>query len=173
MLEMFAKLLKALNSESDPGQVSAAFILGMIIGFTPLFSLHNVFILLLAFVLRINLSGFFLAWSFFSAMAFLFDPLFNLLGESLLTSSSLTPYWTILYNNPFWRLSHFNNTLVLGSLSLSLGLTIPLFFLYQYLIIRYRQHLLKWIEKSKVGQFIKASKFFRLYQSVNDSRDPI
>lgn len=173
MLEMFAKLLKALNSESDPGQVSVAFILGMIIGFTPLFSLHNVFILLLAFVLRINLSGFFLAWGLFSTMALLLDPLFNLLGESLLTSSILTPYWTALYNNPFWRLSHFNNTLVLGSLSLSLVLSIPLFFVYKQLIIRYRQHLLKWIKKSKVGQLIKASKLFRIYQSLSDSRDSI
>lgn len=170
MLEALAKLLKALNSESAPEQISAAFVLGMAMGLTPPFTLHNLLLLLFVCLLRINLSGFLLAWGLFSALAFLLDPLFHLIGQALLTAPTFTPLWTTLYSQPFWRLTDFNNTVVLGSACLSVLAAAPLFVLFQILIIRYRRHLLKWIEKTRIGQFIKASKLFQIYQTLTGNQ---
>lgn len=168
MLTMLAKLLKALNSESAPGQVALAFSLALIVGLTPLFSLHNLLVLLLAFIVRINLSAFFVAVAFFSGLAFFIDPLSLSLGESLLHNSALEATWTSLYQSDFWRLTAFNNTLVLGGIVIALVAFIPLFIISRLLIVMYREKLLSWFEKLKIVQVLKASKFYNLYRSLAD-----
>ena len=66
MLRAIAKLLKALNSESNPVQISLAFCFALIAGFTPLLSLHNLLVLFLVLILRVNLSAFILGLGVFS-----------------------------------------------------------------------------------------------------------
>jgi uncharacterized protein (TIGR03546 family) len=167
MLKQLAKLLKALNAETSPWQISLAFVLGMVLGFTPLLSLHNLLILLLAFILRINFAGFLLGFGFFTAFAYLLDPLFIRLGEALLLAPSLKGLWTELYNSDLWRLTHFNHTLTLGSLVASLLFALPLFFLSRWLIINYRTHVLAWVRKTRLVQMLKATNFYRLYRSIS------
>ncbi len=41
MLKMIAKLLRVLNSDADPAQISLAFCLALVAGFTPLYTLHD------------------------------------------------------------------------------------------------------------------------------------
>ena len=171
MLNQLAKLLKALNAETSPWQIGLAFVLGMIMGFTPLVSAHNLLVLLLAFVLRINFSAFLLGFAFFTGFAYLLDPLFIRIGESLLLNPSLKALWTGMYNNELWRLTHFNNTLTLGSLVASLLFSLPLFFLSRWLIIKYRAHILAWVRKTKVVQMIKATHLYRLYQGISSVGD--
>lgn len=168
MLQQLAKLLKALNAETAPWQISLAFVLALVMGFTPLFSLHNLLVLLLALVLRVNLSAFILALGFFSGMAYLLDPLFIRVGESLLLKPELKGFWTGLYQNDFWRLAHFNHTLTLGSAVVSLALSLPLFFLFRWLIVKYRSHVLAWVRRSHMMQVLKASKLFKLYQTMSN-----
>ncbi|MCP4681009.1 MAG: TIGR03546 family protein [Desulfobacterales bacterium] len=129
MIDMIAKLLKILNSESEPGQISIAFCLAMIAGFTPFYSLHNLLILLLVLIFRINLSGFILGWALFSGCAYLLDPVFHRIGYALLTMPSLKGLWTAFYNIVLLRLENFNNTVVMGSFMVSILLFIPLYFL--------------------------------------------
>jgi len=171
MLKQLAKLLKALNAETSPWQISLAFVLGMIMGFTPLASAHNLLVLLLAFVLRINFAAFLLGFGFFTGFAYLLDPLFIRLGESLLLNPSLKGLWTELYNSDIWRLTHFNHTLTLGSLVASLLFALPLFLLSRWLIIEYRGHVLAWVRKTRVMQLLKASRLYRLYQGFSSVRD--
>jgi uncharacterized protein (TIGR03546 family) len=168
MLRTLAKFLKALNAEGSPAQISLGFMLGMIVGLTPLWSLSNLLILLLVLIFRINLTAFLLAFGFFSGIAYLFDPEMHHLGEALLTAAPLQSLWTELYNNDFWRLTHFNNTLTLGSLTTGVVLALPLYFLSNFVIRRYREHLLAWVRKTKVVQFIKASRFYRIYSTLSD-----
>ena len=168
MLNQLAKLLKALNAETAPWQISLAFVLAMMMGFTPLISLHNLLLLLLVLVLRVNLSAYILALGFFTGMAYLLDPLFIRVGESLLLDPDLKRLWTSLYQSDVWRLAHFNHTLTLGSLVVAAALALPLFFIFRWLIVRYRSHLLAWVRKSQMMQVLKASKLFRLYQTVSD-----
>src|SRR5581483_8555891 len=129
MLKTLANLLKVLNSETHPGQISLAFCLAMVAGLTPLWSLHNLLVLLLVLLVRVNLSAFLLGLAFFSGLAYGLDPLFHRVGLAVLTAGPLDGLWTALYNSPVWRMERFNNTLVKGSLVVSLLAFIPLYFL--------------------------------------------
>lgn len=169
MLKILAKLIKALNAEGSPSQISFGFMFGMIIGLTPLWSLSNLPMLLLVLIFRINLTAFLVAFGFFSGVAYLFDPLMHRLGEAMLTAPQLQALWTDLYNNDFWRLTHFNNTLTLGSLTLGLVLAIPLFFISNILIRNYREHVLAWVQKTRLVKLIKANRFYRIYNALSDA----
>lgn len=167
MITLIAKLLKILNSEAEAGQISLAFCFAMVIGLTPLWSLHNLLVLLLVLVLKVNLSGFLLGWGVFSAGAYLLDPLFHRIGYSLLTASGLTGLWTSLYNVAWLRFENFNNTVVLGSLVISLLLFVPLLIISNLLIKKYRDHVLAWTQKMKLNQVLKSSKLYNIYQELS------
>lgn len=166
MLTLLAKLFKALNSESSPGQIALAFSLAVIIGLTPFTSLHNILVLLLAFIIRVNLSAFFLGVAVFSGIGYLIDPLSASLGETILNNASLYDSWTQLYQNDFWRMMAFNNTLVMGGFTLALIAFIPVFIVSRMLIVMYRDKLLAWVNKLKIVQALKAGKFYNIYQSL-------
>lgn len=168
MLTSVAKLLKLLNSEAEPGQISLAFSLSMIAGFLPFFSLPTAVVFLVAFVLRVNLSAFFLGTAFFSAAAYLLDPMFHHIGLALLTASGLERLWTALYSSTFWRIQKFNNSVVMGSFAASLILFVPLVMTLNLLIRKYREHVLAWVRKLKIVQIIKSSSFYETYRKVSE-----
>ncbi|MDE3117995.1 MAG: TIGR03546 family protein [Nitrospirota bacterium] len=167
MMRMLARLLAVLNSETHPGQISLGFCFAMVAGFTPLMSLHNLLVLLLVLVIRVNLSAFLLGLPVWSGLAFGLDPLFHRVGLAVLTNGSLASLWTSLYNSTLWRLEHFNNSIVMGSLLVSLLAFAPLYVLSNLAIRRYRAHVLAWVEKTRVMQLLKASRFYSLYQSFS------
>ena len=167
MLRLIAKVLKVLNSESDPGQISLAFCFAMVLGLTPFYSLHNILVLFLVLILRVNLSAFIFGWAFFSGIAYLLDPFFHSIGLSLLSSSTLNEFWTSLYNITFFRMVKFYNSIVIGSLFFSVILFLPLYFLSNMGIRRYRHHVLAWVEKTHVMKVLKASKLYRAYQGIS------
>ena len=168
MLTMVARIFKILNSETEPVHISLALCFAMVVGLTPLWALHNILALLLVLILRVNLTTFILGWLGFSGIAYLLDPLFHVIGLTMLTHDALQGIWTALYNSTLWRLSNFNNSVLMGSLTVSLGLYIPLFLLSQYIIVKYRDHILAWVMKSPIANAVKASKFYTIYQSVSD-----
>ena len=167
MLQTVAKFLKILNSDAEPGQISLGFAFAMIAGFTPLMSLHNLFVLLLVLFLRVNLSSFLLGLALFSALAFALDPLFHQIGLAILTLPALNGLWTALYNSTLWRLERFNNSIVMGSLVVSLALFVPMVAIGNLLIRKYREHVLQWVMRTKIMQAFKASKLFGYYQTVS------
>ena len=167
MLKMLAQLLAVLNSETHPGQISLGLCFAMVAGLTPFLSVHNLLVLLLVLVIRVNLSAFLLGLPVFSGLAFGLDPFFHRIGLAALTNESLAGLWTALYNSTLWRLEHFNNSIVMGSLLFSLVSFVPLYLLSNVAIRRYRAHVLAWVEKTRVMQFLKASRFYGLYQSFS------
>jgi len=171
MIKLFAKLLRVLNSETDPGQISLGLCFSMIAGLTPLLSLHNLVVLLLVCILRVNFAAFLLGLGVFTGIAYVLDPLFHLLGLAVLTIPALEGLWTSLYQSVWWRLEYFNNSIVMGSLVFSVGLFIPILLLSNLLIRRYRQHVLAWVQKTKIMQMFKASKLYATYQTLSAWRD--
>jgi uncharacterized protein (TIGR03546 family) len=167
MLRTLAKFLKILNSDADPAQISLGFAFAMIAGFTPLMSPHNLLVLLLVLFLRVNLSAFLLGLALFSALAFALDPLFHQIGLALLTLPALNEMWTTLYNSTLWRLERFNNSIVMGSLAVSLALFVPMVLVGNRLVAKYREHVLQWVMRTRLMQAFKASKLFGYYQSVS------
>jgi len=171
MIKLLAKLLRVLNSETEPGQISLGLCFAMIAGLTPLLSLHNLLVLFLVLILKVNLSAFLLGLVAFTGVAYLLDPLFHQIGLAVLTLPALADLWTALYQSVWWRLEHFNNSIVMGSLVFSLALFIPVFMLANLLIRRYRQHILAWVQKTRIMQMLKASKLYQTYQSLTAWRN--
>jgi uncharacterized protein (TIGR03546 family) len=167
MLSMIAKLLKLLNSEADPSQISIALGLSMITGFLPLFTPLNLVILLLVFLLRVNISSYLLGAALFAGIAWFLDPLFHRIGFAVLTAGSLEAVWTALYNTVLGRLQRFNNSVVMGSFIFSIVALAPFILVTNLAIRKYRDHVLVWVKKTKVMQMIMASKFYALYEKFS------
>jgi uncharacterized protein (TIGR03546 family) len=117
------------------------------------------------------LSAFLLGLVVFTGVAYLLDPLFHQIGLAVLTVPALADLWTALYQFVWWRLEHFNNSIVMGSLVFSLAFFIPVFLLSNLLIRRYRQQILAWVQKTKIMQMLKASKLYHTYQSLTAWRN--
>lgn len=149
-MKFLLKLFRALNSAQSPWQVTVAIVLGMIAGLTPISGIQNIVILLLAFVLNIHLGLFFVSAAFFAGVGYLFDPWFEQLGYAILTSEGVQGLWTSWYDNGVLRLTHFNNTLVMGATVVSLALALPLYGLLGWLIHRYRDVLGTFLAKRPI-----------------------
>ncbi len=170
ILKYIAKLLKALASEASPNQLAGGFILGMIIGMTPVMSIHNLVILVLVIILKVNIGMVILAFLVFSGIAYLADPLFHSFGGWLLEMESMQTIWTNMYNNEFWATTKFYNTVVLGSLITAVILCLPGFPLTRVGVIQYRKHIHERVMKTKLVKALKGSKLYSIYQTVNKVR---
>ena len=164
LLALIQKLIKILNSEGTPNQIAAGIAIGAVLGLTPLISLHNLVLISLAVITRVSLPGIMLGWMLFIPVGFIFDPQFNSIGEWLLLHPSLETLWAGWYNTPVIALSNFNNTVVLGSFTGWLIVTIPVFFFSRIGVNKYREHLYSKLEKTKLFKAVKASKLYKLYR---------
>ena len=166
MIAIIAKLLKILNSDDSPTQISLAIALAAIMGLTPLSSPHNIILLVIVLLVRVNLPIFLLSLGVFTLFAYAFDPLSESLGYWVLHSESLQGLWTTLYQSSFWRLLGYNNTLILGSLLLSLALCPFIVIFGRVLIIQYRQKVMTWVQKTRIALWLKSGKVFDAYQKL-------
>jgi uncharacterized protein (TIGR03546 family) len=159
IVKFLLNLFNVLNKNGAPRQIAGGMALGAIAGLTPAASLHNAVVLLLVLFLNVNISAALFAWSVFSAVGYLLDPLFNAVGEALLVKATfLKGFWTLLYNTPVVPWTKFNNTLTLGSVVVALVLAFPLFFLFQRGVEKYRLDWKPRIVTWRVVQALKASK---------------
>ena len=170
VLKLLQSLVKALHSEGTPGQVAAGIALGSILGFTPLFSLHNLLVVALIFLLNVSLPGAALGWAIATPLGFALDPAFDALGRWLLLSvPALTPLWTALANTPLVPLTNFNNSVVLGSLVTALVLFAPIYLGSRWGVRRYRETLGERVRNSKLYRAITASRLVGIYRLFRPS----
>ncbi len=165
MWDPFFKIFRLLNSDQDPFHLSLGLTLAMVAGLTPLMSLHNLVVLLLVMVLRANISAFMFGLGSFTLLAYMLDPLFHSVGLYLLQLPSLSEMWTGMYNSSFWRLTRFNNTIVLGSLAVSVVALVPTFFLMRVLVELYRKHIQKRFAAA-TGRAQNLLRFGRLFSRI-------
>ncbi len=171
-LKIASKIIKALRSNQAPHEIAWGFVLGMIIGITPLWNLHNLLLIVLIIILRVNGAMAAAGFLLFSVFAFLLDPLFHSLGYWLLTGiAGLHSLWLFFADMPILAWSNYNNTLVLGSLVVALLLTAPMFFLVRRGVVQYRSGLASHVQKFRIVQIITGSKLFRLYQKLGHLGD--
>lgn len=172
LVQLLNRVIRLLNSETAPSQLAAGVGFGMLIGFSPLMSLHNAILLLLVCLLRVNLSMFFVSFLFFSAMAFGLDFFFDWFGYWILAEIELLrPLWVHLSSLPILPFFRFNNTIVMGSLITGLLLFAPVFSLSVYLVRRYREHWRERIAKHPLVKALQTSKFYGYYQKFTDFRE--
>ena len=168
-IELLAKLVKILRSAASPNQIAAGFIIGMIIGLTPFWTLHNLILIIILIIVNVNIGTAIFSFLLFSAIAFLADPIFHHFGYFLLVDlDSMKTFWTYLYNAPLVALSKYNNTVVMGSFVISLILALPMYFLSKAGVIFYRENIDKKMQKWKIVQAIKGSKIYSFYEKIRN-----
>ncbi len=152
MISYIVKLLKALNTNSHPGEIAHAVAIGMLLGFMP--KNNALWYLLFVFFLfvRVHKGALLLAVLAASLLARLFDPLFDAIGYAVLTFSPLEPVYAALLDIPFVAFTKFNNTIVAGALVFGLILYIPVYILIRILIKSWRTHLAPALVRSKFMQ---------------------
>lgn len=171
-IEFLAKLVKILRSAASPNQITAGFVIGMIIGLTPFWTLHNFILIVILIMLNINIGTALYSFLLFSAVAYLADPLFHNFGYFLLVDmESLKNLWAFIYNLPLVSLSRYNNTVVIGSLLVALLLAFPMFFLTKSGILYYRENIDQKMQKWKIVQAIKGSKIYSFYDKIKNLGD--
>jgi uncharacterized protein (TIGR03546 family) len=170
ILKYVAKLLKALSSEASPSQIAGGFVLGMIIGLTPVMSLHNLFIVVLIIILKVNIGMALLSFLIFSGIAYLADPAFHNFGVWLLENPDFQATWTSMYNNEWWAMTNFYNTVVIGSFVIAVGLVLPMFPLSIVFVNQYRTHIHARVQKLKVVKALKGTKLYSIYQTYSRVR---
>jgi len=166
MLTLLAKLLKALNSETGAWALAFAFVLGMIVGFTPLWSVHNLLILFFALIFRVNLSAFLVAFIICSGIAYLLDPLFHTLGSNVLSSANWQGVWESMYASPWWRLTQFHHSITMGSVIVAVLFAPVVAVGGHFVVVNYRLRIQKWFLKLKIVQGLRASKFWSIYTDL-------
>ncbi|RPI02030.1 MAG: TIGR03546 family protein [Calditrichaeota bacterium] len=168
VIKLLSKLIKVLRSNESPAQLAWGFVLGMIIGLTPFWNLHNLLVFFLITIFNVNIAMATLSFAVFTLFAYLLDPLFHNLGYALLVNiESLRPLWIFTSTTPVLAWANLNNTVVLGSLVVSLVLLLPMFFFTKWWVRLYRDKVDVHVQKFKIVQLIKGSKLFGLYQKIS------
>lgn len=167
MITLLAKLFSALNSDSSPRQISLAVVLGLAFGFSPLFTLQSFIILFFVLFIRVHLGSFILSFGVFSGVSYIFSFAIVAVGESLLTANGLQGVFNTLYQSSLFQLAHWHHTYVFGSVIVSILLAIPLYFVSNFLIVKYRVHIKTFIERFKIVKALKASGFYRVYSNIS------
>lgn len=139
--------MKALFTESTPGQLALGMALGMLIGLVPKGNLTAVVLGIVLAMTRANLGVAGAAILLFSFLSPLIDPMSHSLGAWLLSHPALFRMWTSLYNMPVMPWTDFNNSIVLGSLLIGLALTYPTYRLTKPAFKKYTERLQKWARR--------------------------
>ncbi|OGS26943.1 MAG: hypothetical protein A2297_01020 [Elusimicrobia bacterium RIFOXYB2_FULL_48_7] len=165
-MKLVRKILTILNSNISPFEIGYGVALGSIIGLTPFLALHNLVVFILIILLNVNISSALLAVAVFSIIGHFTDPIANLIGKLLLVKMDfLNPFWTNLYNMPIVPLTRFNNTVVLGSLVLSLVLFVPIAVLTIKFIVYYRSKLASKVAQWKIMKLFKLSPIYKIFSA--------
>ena len=138
LLKMLRSFYKLLISETAPLSIAAGFAAGVLLGFTPLLSPHNLLLAMVIMLLRVNLSAALFSMALFKLVGIPLWGAFHELGWDLLNRPGLEAVWRSV---PGFDLLRLNNTQVLGSLAVSL-LVAPVVLLLGLALVRRARALL-------------------------------
>jgi len=168
-LKFIKDFINILRAGQTPAQVAGGFALGSILGLSPMLTLQGALVWLILLALDVNFAAAGVAMTFFSLIAFIFDPVFHWLGYQLLVNvDALRGLWTWLYNAPVAPLTRFNNTVVMGSFVAALVLFVPIYAGMKSFVVAYRTHIHSRLERWKVYQVLDRSKLLNWYRRIHD-----
>lgn len=141
MLAEIVKFLNALNSNKNPSEIANAFCVGLILGFMPKDNALWFIIFIFFFFVRVHQPTYVIITFLVSQLAWLLDPLFNIVGYKILTIEQLSGFYGWILEIPFVGFTKFNNTIVMGSLACGLALYFPMFILIRLLVLVWRKKI--------------------------------
>lgn len=168
LTKQLINLIKLLHSDTGQNQIAMGLAFGVFLGFAPFVSIQTLFVLFVVFIFRVQLGAAFLSAFFFKFVAFILDPIADMLGRWALENLAFRDLWAVMYNTPFVPMTRFNNSIVMGSFIISIILCPFLFFLFRSLIIKYRTSIVERFEKTKYWKAFKATKIYEWYSKYND-----
>lgn len=170
LLKQLFSFIKLLNSDKGTNQIASGIMCGMILGFTPAFSLQTLLVILVIFFFRIQIGAALLAAVFFALPAYWLDPVFHLVGSQVLELTALQPLFTSLYNMPILPLTRFYNSVVMGAGVVALVLAPFIFLLARILIVQYREKIVARFEQTRFWKAVKATSFYQWYVKYEEFR---
>ncbi|MEZ4873255.1 MAG: TIGR03546 family protein [Bdellovibrionales bacterium] len=168
LLKQIFNFLKILNSDTGTNQIAAGIAAGFILGMTPALSLQSLIIFLCLFIFRIQVGAALLATGFFAVFAYVFDPVFDKVGQSVLEMASLQSLFTTLYNMPIIPFTRFNNSVVMGAGVVGFALAPFVFFAGKYLVQKYRKSVVERFKNTKLWKAVKATSFYKWYVKYDE-----
>lgn len=163
ILKQLFAFLRLLNSETGVHQIATGISAGFILGMTPSLSLQSFLVFLCLFVFRIQIGAALLSGFFFAFVAYVFDPVFDRVGRTVLELDALRGWFTTLYNIPLFPLTRFNNSIVMGSGLIALALSPIIYVLAAYLVVKYRQTIVQRFQQTRFWKAVKATRFYQWY----------
>lgn len=168
LLKQIFGLLKLLNSETGTNQIAWGVAAGFVLGMSPALSIQAFLIFMLILVFRIQAGAAFLTAFFFKFVAYLLDPAFATVGSIVLEMPDLRGLFTTMYNMPLVPLTRFNNSIVMGSGVTAVILMPIVFFSSRFLIVKYREKIVKRYQETKFWKAVKATAFYKWYASYDE-----
>ena len=156
----FLKTLKQIvvmfQTDISPDQIAWGAALGCILGLVPNMMMKIVlFIVIMLF--RVNITAALLSCALYAILSFALDPLFDVIGFYVLNIGILNSFYTWLYNLPVVPFTHFNNSVVMGSLIFGLIMFVPNGILAKKVLVYYRTHLRDKVFKWKVVKILSVA----------------
>ncbi len=168
LLKQIFGFFKLLNSETGHNQIAAGMACGFILGFAPFMSLQTLIVLVILLVFRIQIGAAFISAFFFKFIAFLLDPVCDRLGQLALENGSLKGLWTQLYHMPIVPFTRFNNSIVMGSMILTIALSPIFFFVFRSAVAKYRETVVERFKSTKIWKTFAATKIYNWYNKYDD-----
>lgn len=168
ILKQLFNFLKLLNSDTGTNQLAIGLSLGLILGFAPFISIQTLLVFAIIFIFRVQLGAAFLSAFFFKFIAYLFDQPAHQLGKAVLELEGLRPLFVTMYNMPIVPMTRFNDSIVMGSMIVSILLLPFTFFGFRVLIQKYRATVVARFKDSKLWKAFAATKFYNWYTKYNE-----
>lgn len=163
ILKQIFGLLKVLNSDTGENQIAAGVACGLILGFAPALSLQTLLVFIIIFIFRVQAGAAFTSAFFFAMVAYIFDPMFDQVGQVILEMESFKPLYTTMYNMPIVPFTKFYNSVVMGAGVVAIAMFPVIFILTKILVKKYRLKVVAKFEKTKFWKAIKATSFYKWY----------
>ena len=163
ILKQIFGLLKVLNSDTGENQIAAGIACGFIMGFSPALSLQTLLVFVIILLFRVQAGAAFASAFFFAMVAYIFDPIFDSVGQSILEMDSLRPTFTTLYNMPIVPFTKFYNSVVMGAGAVAIALFPVIFVLSKILVQKYRATVVAKFQETKFWKAVKATGFYKWY----------
>lgn len=168
LIKQLINFIRLLHSDSDTKPLAWGLTLGAFLGFSPFFSIQTFLVLLIVLVFKVQFGTATLSAFFFKLIAFIIDPLADILGRSVLESEVMRPTFAKMYNMPIVPYTRFNNSIIMGSFIFALLLSPFLYFGFKILIEKYRTNIVHSFEQTKLWKSFKATKIHDWYQKYDN-----
>ena len=129
IITWFAKVFVAINSNKKTSQVALAISFAFLLALIPKANLFWISLFTLTFFLKINQAVEMVFLAVFSMFLDFLDIFLDKIGFAILTVPTLGDFFTKLFNTPFFFLTKYYNSLVMGGLLVGLVMFVPIYLL--------------------------------------------